>query len=199
MKGTRSHSHLYTPYWFPIPQRYHQQALSDLQHRCSATAGHFVIDALISVHDTPHFGFVQGYVKGREIYSSYISGEIEQFDVMVENHALKAFEQLIVYFRVHRYGGCFPHPLVPSLTLRSLILVQRPSKDSTEYTVVDGIHRAALLAADGVSMVNVVILKPKVEVEMEEYMPSNTDSKCMAKQHGNSAADIRTCGLHALY
>ncbi len=62
--------------------------------------------------------------------------------------------------------------------------------------MVDGIHRAALLAAAGVSM---VILKPKVEVEMEEYMPSNTDSKCMAKQHGNSAADIRTCGLHALY
>ena len=64
--------------------------------------------------------------------------------------------------------------------------------------MVDGIHRAALLAAAGVSM---VILKPKVEVEMEEYMPSNTTtvSKCMAKQQGNSAADIRTWGLHALY
>ena len=39
--------------------------------------------------------------------------------------------------------------------------------------MVDGIHLAALLAAAGVSM---VILKPKVEVVMEEYMPSNTNT-----------------------
>ena len=76
---------LLVPYPTTVPP-----AASSLQHRCSATAGHCVIDALVSVHDTPHFGFVQGYVKGREIYSSYISGEIEQFDVMVENHSLKA-------------------------------------------------------------------------------------------------------------
>ena len=208
-KYTRSHMHFYTPYWLPLlhPRTYKRQlvALTDLRIRCAANAGHCVAGEIIPIIKSPHFGFVQNTSgndgnKGRDAYALYYARGATT-GALVDDHSVQAFRKLTKDFSVQRYGGCFPHPLIPSLTLRGLLLVKKVKSQST-YVLVDGAHRAALLAMAGVSTVEVVVIPVLGAVDGVEVIAdadfTNIVSECKTGQQGNSVHDIVSLGLRVL-
>ena len=208
-KYTRSHMHFYTPYWLPLlhPRTYKRQlvALTDLRIRCAANAGHCVAGEIIPIIKSPHFGFVQNTSgndgnKGRDAYALYYARGATT-GALVDDHSVQAFRKLTKDFSVQRYGGCFPHPLIPSLTLRGLLLVKKVKSQST-YVLVDGAHRAALLAMAGVSTVEVVVIPVLGALDGVEVIAdadfTNIVSECKTGQQGNSVHDIVSLGLRVL-
>lgn len=199
---TRSHTHFYTPYWLPLPETYKRQlvALADLRIRCAASAGHCVAGSIIPIIKSPHFGFVQDTSgsgndgnRGRDAYALYYERGATN-GVLVDDHSVQAFKKLTKEFSVQRYGGCFSHPLTPSSTLRGLLLVKKMKTQSSTYVLVDGAHRAALLAAAGVRLLDVVVIGSN---DADVNLP-NTVSECEAGQRGNSVEDTVNLGLRAL-
>jgi GR25 family glycosyltransferase involved in LPS biosynthesis len=204
---TRSHMHFYTPYWLPLPRIYKRQlvALTDLRIRCAANAGHCVAGEIISIIKSPHFGFVQDTSgndgnKGRDAYALYYARGAAT-GALVDDHSVQAFQKLAKEFSVQRYGGCFPHPLLPSLTLRGLLLVKKVKSQST-YVLIDGAHRAALLAMAGVSTVEVVVIPVLGAEDGVEVIAgadfTNIVSECKTGQQGNSVHDTVSLGLRVL-
>ncbi|TET39259.1 MAG: hypothetical protein E3J72_01030 [Planctomycetota bacterium] len=88
----------------------------------------------LPIKETPHYGYLKGVREPYRLYWKKFGGKL-----LLDDHTPEGFDQL---------AGDFDYLMPPYET--SYILVEKSSLGG--YTILDGVHRASILAASGVEM-----------------------------------------------
>ncbi len=115
---------------------------------------------LVGIKETPHFKYLTG---DKKHYIGYHSSYFGTY--LTDDHFSQAFDNMILNFQ---YGQ------KTNSNKLSLILV-RPLENN-KYRIMDGVHRASILAFKGIEKISVVIPSFSAVKKSQQYTPGGTNS-----------------------
>ena len=137
-------SHYQTEAHPEIDAPYHLGRLGAIEIRSvalDALFAHILGEGLVAVRDTPHYQYVQGQ------QAPYRSYHAQHFGTtLTDDHLPESFDAKI---RDFRYGDRLPNG-------KRNLIIAKPLADG-RYQILDGVHRAAILAARGVDTIDIAV------------------------------------------